>query len=102
MPGRDPYVEKQINSINEVDTNLAISGVIISRTGSSFVMDDGTGQLVVLADDLEIIEDKYIRVFGRLIYHGDSFELQADIIQDLSKIDTFLYNKVKKLFNIKR
>ncbi|MAG50343.1 hypothetical protein CL621_01720 [archaeon] len=97
MERREPYSEKQINDINETDTNLAISGMIISKTDSSFVMDDGTGQLIVLNNDLEIIENKYIRVFGRLIPNEDNFNLQADIIQDLSKIDTFLYNKVKKI-----
>ncbi len=99
MPGRESYVEKHINNIKETDTNLAISGMIISKTDSSFVMDDSTGQLVVLNNDLEVIENKYIRIFGRLIYHGENFELQADIIQDLSKIDTFLYNKVKKILS---
>jgi len=99
MPMREPYIEKQISSINAKDINLAISGIAISKTGSSFVIDDGTGQLAVLANDLEIIENKYIRVFGILISHENGFELQADIIQDLSKIDTFLYNKVKKILN---
>ncbi len=97
MPNREPYIEKQIDSINESDTNIAVSGMMISKIESSFIIDDSTGQLAVLANNVEIIENKYIRVFGRLIPSESGFELQADIIQDLSKIDTFLYNKVKTL-----
>lgn len=96
---RQPSVEKQIKALTNEDVRVAISGLVVSKNETSFVIDDGTGQIPVSIQDPEEIKkvNGYIRVFGRLIPFEEGFELQGELIQDFSKIDKTLYKKVKEL-----
>lgn len=93
---REPFKEKFIKDLNKSDGFIAISGMIVDRANDSFIVDDGTGQLGVVMEGVNGSFD-YVRVFGRLLDDSGEFKLQGDIIQDLGKIDKFLYNKVKEL-----
>jgi len=89
------FKEKYIKSINSEDINVALSGVVINKEDNSFVLDDGTSQILVYSN-IELNGD-FIRVFGKINYNGEEPQLQAFIVQDLSKVDKFLYKKVKDL-----
>ena len=94
---RKPYVEKFVKDINANDFKIAVSGVIVNKTENSFLLDDGTGQVRVASANVPGHE--YLRVFGKIMPMEDGFEIQAEIIQDLSKINKGLHKKVKSLLN---
>ncbi len=92
------YFEKEIKDITKKDANVAVTGFIISKNEGSFILGDKTEQIQVISDtDLDI--NTFVRLFARVIPYEEGPQLQANIIQDLSKIDKFLYNKVRKLIH---
>lgn len=97
MEARRPYSEKYIKDLSPSDTFVSLSGVVVSRSDGSFILDDSTGELPVLLSAADL--PPHIRVFGRLLPYDDGFRLQGDFFQDLSKIDKLLYKKVKDLLN---
>jgi hypothetical protein len=94
---RQPFVDKYVKDLSPSDTFVSITGVVVSKDESSFILDDGSGDAVVLMNS-EGLPD-YVRVFGRLLQTEDGLRLQGDFFQDVSKIDKLLYKKVKDLIN---
>jgi hypothetical protein len=45
----------------------------------------------------EIEEGQRIRVLGRVLPTPDSFEIQAEVVQDFSEVDPELENRVNKV-----
>lgn len=74
---------------------IAVSGQVVSTSGTSFFLDDGTGQLLVRTEKLPMTD--FVKVYGRLLAYEDSYELVADIVQDYSSADKELLRKVKEL-----
>tara|TARA_Y100000310_G_scaffold326112_1_gene390552 strand:- start:1543 stop:1830 length:288 start_codon:yes stop_codon:yes gene_type:complete len=77
---------------------VAVSGVVISKQENGFLMDDGTGQLVVLSD-VVVEEGSYVRSFGQLIPLEERNELQASFVQNLDDIDKEVHRNVLKVLN---
>jgi hypothetical protein len=96
---RSPAISTKISELDE-GHRVSIVGTVVSRSSdiSSFILDDGENKVVVLVDnqsDFEKIkEGQFIRAMGKVWGQGDEVELQADIVQDFSKIDKNLYKKV--------
>lgn len=90
----EAYSEKLIKDIDQSDQKVAISGYVISKDEHSIVIDDGSAEMPVFFDQLEIPNGKYLRVFGRVINYQEGLQIQADLVQDLSNIDYELYKKV--------
>lgn len=84
------------------DIRVRIVGTIISKEDSSINLDDGTGTVEAFLEDEDmedIEENQRIRVLGRVLPTPDSFELQAEVVQDFSDVDTDLHDRVKKVVN---
>ena len=94
---RKPYAEKFIKDISIKDFKVAVSGVIVNKSEKSFLLDDGTGQIAVSSSTVP--DYQYIRVFGKVLPLENGFELQSEIIQDLSKIDKAIHRKIKELLS---
>jgi len=90
------YIEKQIKNLNSSDTHIAVSGFIVSKEENSFILDDKTSQILILSTEDVNIGD-YIKVFGNLIFNNNDKLIQANIIQNLNKIDKELHQKVLKM-----
>ena len=93
-----PYKEVQVENLTESDDKVSLSGILVSTAGSSFVMDDGTGQVIVLSDEEQVSRLKtnsFLRVMGMKLPSQEN-TVNAEIIQDLLGIDKYLYNKVRK------
>lgn len=90
-------MEKFIGDLSYKDSFVSLSGVVISSSDGSFMLDDGTGSIAVLSSSVSI--PSFVRVFGKVLQYDDGLKLQADFFQDISKIDKLLYNKVKKVLN---
>ncbi len=94
---RPSFVDKFIKDLSRDDAFVSLTGVVVSKLDGSFILDDGTGDILVMLDVGD--PPSYVRVFGRLLQYEDGLRLQADFFQDVSKIDKLLYKKVKELLN---
>ena len=94
---RQPYVEKFISDLKKEDTNVAVSGIVVSKEENSFILDDNTGRIVVASNNIQDITDSYVRVLGRVLPYEEGLQVQGFITQNLDKIDKVLYKKVKEL-----
>lgn len=92
----EAYEELFIKELKPTLTKVAISGTIITKNDTHFVLDDGTGSIHVLVMGQIIPSGDYVRVFGTVIPHDAGVQLQADLIQDLSLIDKIAHRKVKE------
>lgn len=90
-----PYIDSQI--VNLTDEKVTITGLLVSKSETSFVLDDGTGQLTVLSSP-EAVEplpiNCFLRIYGTKIGSQEG-TINAEIIQNLSGIDKYLYNQVR-------
>jgi len=98
---RAAAVPKDIDEVDaQRDIRVRIVGTVLDMEDESVTLDDGTGTVEVFmqSDELdELEESQRIRVLGRVLPTPDSFEIQAEVVQDLSDVDIENYNKVKKL-----
>ena len=82
-----------------VPSRIAVAGTVVSKNEElySFVIDDGEGTILVITNDAEqfnkIKEGQFIRVLGKIWGEGEEVEIQADVIQDFTKVDPKLYQK---------
>ncbi|WEL19338.1 OB-fold nucleic acid binding domain-containing protein [Candidatus Nanohalococcus occultus] len=100
---RAPAVPKDVTEIDpRDDIRVRVVGTIISKDEDSITVDDSTGTVEVfmqeeLMEDLE--ENQRVRVLGRVLPTPDSFEIQAETVQDFEGVDEELRDRVKKVVN---
>lgn len=88
---RLPAIDKQISEITDKDIRVRITGSVIDKGDGFIVVDDGTGKIKVSFDGET---SDIVRVFGRVIPLENGFEINGEIIQDMSKLDLNLRKKV--------
>ena len=97
---RAPAIPVPIAKLTGEMGRVAVIGTIISKKADigSIVIDDGKASILVLLNDPADIErfkeGQTVRVLGKVWGTGDEIELQAEVVQDFSKIDRELYSKV--------
>ena len=97
----EAYGEKLVKDVNENDRKVAVSGYVVSKEEHSIVIDDGSAQIPVFFDQIEVPDVKYLRVFGRVIPYQEGLQIQADVIQDLGSMNYELYKKMIKIMQQK-
>jgi len=97
-PRRMPAYEKKIAEISKNDIRVRLLGTVIDSRENIVVIDDGTGKInVTFADPVDVKANKLIRVIGRVMPSEDGFEIEGEILQDMSGIDVALYRKTVDL-----
>jgi hypothetical protein len=97
---RAPSSPKRIKDLSEADGRVAVVGVVVSKNVeiAGFILDDGEGKVMVLANNMRdfesVSEGQFVRVLGKIWGSGEEVEIQADVVQDFSGIDKDLYMKV--------
>jgi uncharacterized protein YdeI (BOF family) len=97
---RKPAVFTTVKNLSRDMSRVYLVGMIVSRNTEifSFMLDDGTGSVNVIMNDVDRFNDlkdnQTIRVFGKIWGEGDDMEIQGDLIQDFSKIDMPLFKQV--------
>lgn len=97
---RAPAISVKLGDLKENMGRVAIVGTVVSKNSdiSSFMLDDSQASVLVLANDPRqfdtIKEGQFVRVLGKVWGSGDEIEIQAEVIQDFSKIDKELWKKV--------
>lgn len=98
---RAAAVKKDVTEIDpQSDIRVRITGTVISIEDDSVALDDSTGTVDVFMqeEELEEIEEgQRIRVLGRVLPTPDSFEIQAEVVQDFSEVDPELESRVNKV-----
>lgn len=107
MPDRQrraPGIPKDIEDIDpKQDIRVRVVGTAISIDEDSISLDDGTGTVEVFLreEDIDDIEEgQRVRVLGRVLPTPDAFEVQGEVVQDFSDVDSELYDRVKKVVNV--
>ena len=96
---RQPAVERRIAEIRDSDTMVRILGTALEVREGDFTLDDGEGQIIVIADPEKVgllKEGQRVRVIGR-IFKDPEPVLQGEVIQDMDDLDLDLYRRVRKL-----
>jgi hypothetical protein len=88
---------RSVNEITDDDYRIRVIGTVVNISSDEQILDDGTGTINVITDQkLEV--GALIRAIGRIFRKDDgSFELNAEIIQNMKGLDIELYNKVREL-----
>lgn len=87
------YIPKKISQLSPKDSKVALTGSVIEKKESSFIMDDGTGKTEVFFDDN--IESNLVRAFCSVVEE----KLNVDAVQSLDGLDSNLFKKVEDLYN---
>ena len=90
----EPYRELLISKLPNEQLKVAVTGVIVSVQENGFLMDDGTGQVIALQEDVKVKEGSYVRVFGQLMPFVEGKEVQTFFVQNLEGIDKEVHRKV--------
>ena len=97
---RLPSVERTIDTLSPDDIRVRILGTVIDKQDTTLILDDGSGKLQATFETPITAEpNQLVRVFGRLIPVENGFQLQGELIQDMSRLDFSLYKKVRSLIN---
>ena len=95
---RMPSILRSVSEISSEDTRVSLIGTVIDRQDNLAVIDDGTGQInVSFEKEIEAELNKLVRVFGRVMPLEGGFELQGEIIQDMSGLDMGLLKRVNSI-----
>ena len=94
---RVPYTEMFVHDLQSHDFRVAVSGVIVDREEGSFVLDDGTGSVLILAQDQGArVQGQVVRVLGTVSPTASGVMVIADLVQDWSSVDAGILKKVKE------
>jgi hypothetical protein len=92
---RAPSIPKKISDINpEKDIRVRIFGRIIDKNDGSFIIDDGSSKAEIVAEAGDFDVGDTVRVLTRVLPLEEGYELRAEAVQDMSKMDIDLYKKV--------
>lgn len=103
---RQPAVLKDIETITPgEDIRVRIVGTVLEENQDSIMLDDGTGATEVFLDQEDINdvqESQRVRIIGRVLPTPDSFEIQGEIVQDMSDLDMEKYRQVREHTNMQQ
>jgi len=97
---RKPAVFTRVKDLNKEMSRVSLIGTVVSRNEDifSFMLDDGTGSVNIIMNDVDrfsqIKDNQIIRVLGRIWGEGTDIEIQGDLAQDFSKLDFNLFKEV--------
>ncbi len=96
----EPGVKRKISELNpNLDSRVSLIGKIIDLKDNLIVLDDGTGKIEIsFSEDIskpELKAGELVRVFGFII-PSEQTEIQAEIIQDMSKLKIEYLELLKK------
>ena len=94
---RRPFLEINISELKL--GKYKILGTVVSVLEGNMVVNDGTGQVSVATQDVQvkgIVEGSQIRVFG-FFDENQSPPMKAILLQNLSGVEIELYHRVQEL-----
>ncbi len=98
---RLPSKERSIKDITPDDKIVRVLGVVVGSDEDNFsiMLDDGTGRAVVQFIDPDQFQKaeagKRVRVIGRTRVQEEEVYIEAELIQDMGRLDMGLYEQVR-------
>ncbi|MFQ5975463.1 MAG: replication protein RepA [Candidatus Hydrothermarchaeales archaeon] len=97
---RLPSKERSIKDVATDDIRVRVLGIVVGRDEDNYsiMLDDGTGRAVVQFIDPDQFQKaeagKKVRIIGRVMV-SEEVLIEAEIIQDMSRLDMGLYEQVR-------
>jgi hypothetical protein len=92
---RAPALLRKINEINpESDIRVRILGKVIDKSDGAIIVDDGSGKIEIITEDIQADVNDIVRIFARVLPLEEGFELRAELIQHMNALDLNLYRKI--------
>lgn len=96
-PKRLVAKERKIKELTENDQKVRILGIVVNSTPNSAILDDGTGVIQIRVEQPLKEKGRY-RIIGQVYKkEQNKFEIVAEIIQNMDKLDIQLYQKVNEI-----
>jgi hypothetical protein len=97
-PPEDFAREVRVEEIAGTEGWVGLIGTVINRnvSDSSFLMDDGTGQITAKASKMPEL-GTLVRVVGRVFTADGKPAVDGVIVQDFSSFDVELYRRIRDL-----
>src|SRR3989338_4035782 len=94
---RAPSVHKKIEKIDPLkDIRVRLLGTVAEKLNGSIIMEDSSGKAEIIMDN-ELVNSlsigETIRIICRVMQLDNSFELRAEILQDMNSMDKEMYEK---------
>lgn len=90
----------KVSEVSSRAGRVRVVGKVVELGEDRLLLDDGTGSVRVLFEDLSRVEDLEtgvtVRVFGSPLSLEEGFELHAEIVQRLDELDLDLYREVRE------
>jgi len=92
---RAPAAYRKIAEIvPEKDIRVRLLGRVIGKGDGTVVIDDGTGRADIVAEEFGADINDIVRVFARVMPLETGYELRAELVQKMDKLDLELYEKI--------
>ena len=91
---RLPAVPKRIADITDKDIRISILGKVIDTVDGVIIVDDGSGKAEIVSET-EPPVNSLVRIFTRVLPLESGYELRAELVQDMSALDTQLYHAIR-------
>ena len=88
---RHPAVQRRIADIREDDVRVRLLGRVLGRENGTIILDDGTSTAEIVSD---ADATGVVRVFARVLPLENGYELRAELVQDMNRLDTELHRRV--------
>lgn len=90
----------KVSEVSPRAGRVQLVGKVVELSEDRLLLDDGTGSVRVLFENLSRVEDLdagvTVRVFGSPLSLEEGFELHAEIVQRLDELDLDLYREVRE------
>ncbi len=97
---RFPSLERKISDVQPEDIRVSLLGTIVDKKEETIILDDGTGKIAARFEGpVKLPPNCLVRVMGRVVPIEGGFELQGEIIQDMSGLNMELHRKVREFVN---
>lgn len=94
------FKEKFIKDLDFSDFKIAVSGTVVSIRENGFLLGDGSGEVYVNTSEMEAKSDRkekdVLKVMGRIVPYENGFEIQADIIRNITGVDLGALKRIKE------
>ncbi len=92
---RAPAAYRKISGIKpEQDIRVRLLGRVIGKGDGTIVIDDGSSRADIVTEETDAGINDIVRVFARVLPLESGFELRAEFVQKMEKLDLDLYNKI--------
>ncbi len=84
---RATFKEAFIKDVTSKDYKVAVSGIIVTKTRTTLLLDDSTGQALIDYEGYTgIIPDGFVRILGFVIPTENGVQIKAHAIQDYNTV----------------